>query len=995
MLRLRSSSLRARASSVVLLCLAASWAEATTVTGVVLDSTTGAPLSGAEVLVDGSDSGVRTDLAGAFSVEVSGGDRLFTFRRAGFSEQSLGPVAVPAEGELAAQNVRLYPAPVAGEEIITLDALTVEAGLVKNSVASDRQQAAISVDLISAADFGKFSGSDIGDVIVRIPGLSTTSQGSFAVVRGLAERYNPVMLDGIVLPSSDPERQAPELDIFPSKLVDAIVVSKVFDPRYSATSSGGAIDLRTRPIPEERRGSVTVGLRADEGAIKGDPFLKAPREGTADRFGAGADKRPAAPADEVGFFALVANPGTTNRGLSTDVPFGHRLQVDWQDRIDLNSEGKALGYTLVVTQDRSASTEEGQKTGLEGSIFSSGAAASGNIANHSGFNGTDYFESTDETSVGLLASVGFAFSERHVLSATLFSSQIGASEVTRSTNGFVTSADFATLGQIRDALASDPTTLPSGVLDTPGERLIGQEEISYRERNLTNFKLGGDHTFTDSGETKVNWAAAYVSARQEEPNGLILPYFYRPDGSQFITFYGTPEATYTRIWRETEEKTKAARAEIERTMPWGPTGETTLRLGGYFDTTERNFSEVSHALTSGGGFSVGTTLDGMIDDIINDLPGRTALTLRPFADAERELTAVHLSANLPLAQKRKGIEKLELFAGVRFEDFTLDSSGQGAVGNYGSADFYTEIGPALGQTGPFPSGTTFTGEIAEDTWHPALALNYSPRERTTLRLSYSETVARPSFREVGPYFTRDEVTDNYQHGNVFLETSEVKNYDLRLEHFFENGDLVALSLFAKTIAQPIERITYRTPGLGLVSTWVNNPAEAELRGVEFELAKGLGFLGDLGAPFTVGGNFTYIDASVDRNPAFEAQQLASPGVPDSRGLVDQPEWIANAYITFAKPNWGFSTTLSYFAISDVLQSVNDTSWDTYIASSDRIDLTISQRIGKSWVARFTARNLADPERKFIGDPNATNGSEAVYRTFHDGRSYQITATYEF
>jgi hypothetical protein len=60
------------------------------------------------------------------------------------------------------------------------------------------------------------------------------------VVRGLAERYNPILLDGFVLPSSDPERQAPELDLFPTRLVDAVVVSKVFESRLPGTSSGGA-----------------------------------------------------------------------------------------------------------------------------------------------------------------------------------------------------------------------------------------------------------------------------------------------------------------------------------------------------------------------------------------------------------------------------------------------------------------------------------------------------------------------------------------------------------------------------------------------------------------------------------------------------------------------------------------------------------------------------------------------------------------------------------
>jgi outer membrane receptor protein involved in Fe transport len=285
--------------------------------------------------------------------------------------------------------------------------------------------------------------------------------------------------------------------------------------------------------------------------------------------------------------------------------------------------------------------------------------------------------------------------------------------------------------------------------------------------------------------------------------------------------------------------------------------------------------------------------------------------------------------------------------------------------------------------------------IDENKALPSLGINYSPIKPFTVRLSYSQTTARPSFREVGSYFTIDQVTDESVHGNRNLVTSDVNNYDLRFEYFFpDSTDLVAFSLFYKEVANPIERVSLDVASAGSVSTWRNNFNDAEVLGAEFEFAKNLGMLGDFAEHFTVGGNYTHISASVDRDPLFEAAQIASTGIADSRPLYDQPSYIANAYLSFDYKPWGLTTTLSYFSIGDVLQKVNRNTWDTYVASHDRFDLTLVKRFGKHFSVRASASNLFDPERKFIADPDATK-SEVVLRSYKDGRSYTLTAVYDF
>ena len=148
------------------------------------------------------------------------------------------------------------------------------------------------------------------------------------------------------------------------------------------------------------------------------------------------------------------------------------------------------------------------------------------------------------------------------------------------------------------------------------------------------------------------------------------------------------------------------------------------------------------------------------------------------------------------------------------------------------------------------------GEIDEDKVLPSFGLNYRPLEGLSLRGAFSQTVARPSFREIGYYVSVEPGTDDRTVGNPQLQLSEVESYDVRAEYVGELGDLVALSAFYKTIDDPIESIVVRNPldfdsgSAALFRTFFNNPNQAKLWGIEVEARKSLDFFYlDLGLDF--------------------------------------------------------------------------------------------------------------------------------------------------
>jgi hypothetical protein len=296
----------------------------------------------------------------------------------------------------------------------------------------------------------------------------------------------------------------------------------------------------------------------------------------------------------------------------------------------------------------------------------------------------------------------------------------------------------------------------------------------------------------------------------------------------------------------------------------------------------------------------------------------------------------------------------------------------------------------------------------------------------TLRGAYSQSVARPSFRELGYYVSvaSSAKTDDLTVGNPQLQLSDVESWDVRSEFLWGNfSDLFAVSLFDKTIEKPIEQIVLRDPSnfegsaVDTFRTFFNNPSDAKIRGIELEARKSLtlstfDFLGvEIPARdlfefldyVSIGGNYSYFDAEVKRSPAELArsrdffgdtdgnpQGLRNPpgptpyqGLKRKRRLYGQPEWIANADITIDQPIWGTQVTLAYFAISDVLDAagvgttnqsgdVTQLTLDRYVDSYEQLDLVVSQSLWQGFAIKFSAKNLTDSKRRIVYDPEQTS-----------------------
>ena len=1060
-------------------------------TGRIFDSESGAPLSGVAVLAEGPEGAAgepesrveRSDADGAFEFDaLPPGTYVVRFSKAGYRPAELRDLTVTA-GQTSRADFPLQEAPAeTADQILELDAFVIEASIIddEGELLQLRLDADQFLNTLSAEEFAKFAASDVADALRRVAGVSV-ADGQFAIIRGLEDRYNSTLYNGAPVPSPDPDKQSVQLDLFPSDIVSNLIVSKTFVSDLPSNTSGGAVDIITHDYPEQFEIKLSGGTGLEPNAW--DRFLgfeEGSPVGTEkdgwdvleSDFGASLGGRKDLFGREVRFKGLV------NRDVKYRTAEGfqegreprscldsRQQPCDPDEDEDLFRSGDLSFGDLFLSDgkfDFTQSERAQQDTGYLGLGFDLDVDGNHRI------DASGFYTKKDEEVVQLKENGYHPNFDYGVLDLN-----DERSDIRREFRGFATFGSW--IAQTARDAAQGPDRGPlwySSFL----------ESRSFEtKRDLQVFQINGDHSFETIAALeglRLTWAINTAETTQEE-DARGMRFFFEPDETPTVAptrFPVRPEdlgpgrfVANTELFLSSnsiDESQDFGRVDAEYERDLGEAISLEIRGGGWYENADREVESL---------FLEGISVDGdsqfaLFGDTPQELGGIVFEEISAFErlsgnESSREIKALHLGAKATIW------EKIDLLAGVRRETIFLESINDPFTGaiRFGAPATFPEVylffdrldNPGRGEVparGARP-GTVFNdeilgielpidpttgfvdlldresiqeavnGEIDETKYLPSLGLAYRPFQGLSLRGAFSQTVARPSFREIGFYVSVEPGSDDLVVGNPRLQLSEVESYDLRAEYTWgDYGDLVAVSGFYKEIDDPIESIVIRNPinaeqsSSALFRTFFNNPNQATLLGVELEARKHLGFLGvDWLRYFSIGGNFTYIDAEVDRSEAEVARSRPFFGLADgdsarftelskSRRLFNQPEWIANADVTFDQPEWGTKATLSFFAISDVLDAAGsatilpnsdprDFVLDRYVDSFHQLDFNVRQTIAMprrlgAWSIKFTVKNLTDSKRGIIFDTEQTNGTFKE-REFQIGRDYSLSVSYEF
>jgi TonB-dependent receptor len=241
-----------------LITLAVSAFSQGTVQGVVTDGGTGKPLIGANIFLRGTALGGVTDIDGKFKVvRIPAGTYKLRVSYIGYKTKEFD-VQIVSEQTLV-RNTALEGDVIEGQEVV----ITAQA---RGQMAAINQQltAKTIVNVVSEEKIRELPDANAAEAIGRLPGVSLIRSGGEAskiVLRGLSSKFSNITVDGVKIPSTDPNSRDVDLSTISQGTLSGIELFKTLSPDRDADAIAGSVNLVTRNAPSER--SITLDLKGD------------------------------------------------------------------------------------------------------------------------------------------------------------------------------------------------------------------------------------------------------------------------------------------------------------------------------------------------------------------------------------------------------------------------------------------------------------------------------------------------------------------------------------------------------------------------------------------------------------------------------------------------------------------------------------------------------------------------------------------------------------
>ena len=907
------------------------------ISGKVIDAKLAEALIGASVRLDEGAGGAVTDLDGNFVIAgVDAGMHKITINYTGYQPKTIENIAVRS-AEASTVDVALEDATA---QLVSEVVITATAQRSSMSALTILQKSSPTIgDGISAETIKRTPDRTTGDVIRRVSGASI-QDNKFAVIRGLNDRYNIAMLNGALLSSTEPDRKAFSFDLFPSSMLDNLIVVKTANADLPGEFAGGAILLNTKDIPEETYLHVT----ASGGYNSATTFksYQTSQGGGADWLGIddGTRALPDAFPNTVDFKAATKDQKyELSRTLPNDWAIMQKSSARPNAGFQLSSgyvtdpaKRTQLGATLALSYNNNNRLQSGRRFDYDnsGKLF-------------------DYSDNQFKN---------------NVLWGSLFNTALKINNTQKI--GFQ-----ATYSTNTDNIVSER----SGD-DIEQQRKVSSTAIEYTENHLLTTRLYGEHQLTGNG-LRFNWGGGYNRSTRDIPSLRRMFYFKNFEDSSDVTVpfqayvpFGSADPYRSgRFYSSLSEDTWNGNADLS--VPFALFGEKqAVKIGGLYQKRDRSFDArvMGFVLGNFTQFNYSTLYLPQDQIFAPENIGNRGFILDEITNpSDGYQGKSDLSAGYVLLDNKIG-EKLRLNWGLRLESFRQQVE---------SAQY---------------SGTPVRVDTTVTSLLPSFNITYNLNDKHQIRLSGSKTVTRPEFRELAPFSFYDFYLNANVIGNPDLRSGTIYNADLRYEIYPGQNQLFSVSLFYKKFNNPIE-FTFAAQGAGTRTFSYSNVKSARNYGAEIELRKNMEFLGAGWENLQLFTNAALIRSDID----------LSKGVSyfdSTRALQGQSPYIINAGLSYNMPAWGLNTTLVYNVIGDRIAQVGTVGYgDIYERHRNLLDFQISKRFWQRGEVKLTWSDIFRSDFLYYQDNNASHKYEAdkdnVMQRLNLGSTVTLSLGYRF
>jgi hypothetical protein len=709
--------------------------------GAVIEDKTGMPLPGATVKIVELNKSRVTDANGSFTFSnIAPGTYIVKVTALTFQEKEITEVIVVAD-DIYNLTISLLEKNNQLDEVVIKAPTKAKVESVKSLLTMQKNSATVS-DGISAETIKRTPDKNTSDVLKRISGASI-QDNRFVIIRGLNDRYNASLLNGSPLPSSESDRKAFSFDIFPSNMLDNIIINKTASPDLPGEFAGGVVQINTKSVPDKDFQSISIGSGYNTVTTfkEGKTYKGSPTDWLG--FDNGTRDLPSAIPSTAVFDALTP----TERS-----EIAKTFEYDWSIKNEAFKPNTSFQYSIGRNYDI--------KDKAFGFLFSATHNLSNNINE---FVDSDWIPVPEERSDLEAKYTGVNFSQQVLTSALAnFSFKFNQNN----------SLTFKNIFSIN---SRDLVVIKQGTKDVSTPPIYDEDIRWFTSNRIYSGQFGGEH-YLPSSKIKIGWSAFYNDITRSIPNLRNNRYITGdPNDPASIPTAVMGANTGGIDWAggmffsENKENSSGGKFDISKKFTIGEDFTNEIKTGAFVQSRDRDFFARQfnyNPLLDNGNF-VSTLQElpnetifnvenmGVLSPGVNGSPAVNGFTLYELSKPSDTYQAgSQLNAGYLMLDNR--YKKFRLVWGVRMEDFTQTLNAR-------------------------TDRKIINSKTNQVDFLPSANLIFSINSKKNLRLSYSKTLNRPEFRELAPFGFFDFTNRYFTQGNPDLVRATVQNFDIRYE----------------------------------------------------------------------------------------------------------------------------------------------------------------------------------------------------------------------
>ena len=892
-----------------------------TIKGKIRDSKTGEPMTGATVILEHTHYTTTVQLDGSFTFRhIPAGRYEILVTSVGYSNAHDINVALITDNDEKSLAIEMSPISSTLEEV----QVSTLGGGTDHGARRLEERADIVQNLMSARSIELSPDVTVGNAMQRISGVTvqaaSNGEGRYAIIRGMDQRYNNTLVNGIKIASPDDKYRFVPMDLFPSELLERLEVIKSLTPRLEGDAIGGTMNLVMKQAPTDFLLSANVSggystLFSDR------PFsafnhagvnVKSPAEQNGNSYAATAANFPLG---ELHYHHL-GSPINTTAGITVGDRFAEKkLGVLISAAYQNFYRGSNAQFLIPSAQPNAVlPTAPGYASNPQQPAF------------------TDAFDrqySTQTERFAINSTIDYVINSRNKL--TLY-------------NFFVHQGEFETRYTPDSTVGTNSS---ANFIDVDF-----QNRSTMTIQNIYNATLRGDHEL--GRRIRLDWTGAYSNARRNVPdqawydfNGNVNVNNSGKTTSIDSTTYGM---SMNRLWQHNSDKDYQGLANLTFTPHIGQQ-DVELMVGGLYRSKTRdayyNYYVLNPAYSTVEPFHNIDSVPFTFTTTGGGTGAQTAINYNTYT-AHEKIGSGYVQAKFMLTPA------LQVMGGVRVEHTLQD---------------YATVEP--------PNSDQGYGAIHYTDVLPSANLKYALTDRQNLRLSYFKSISRPSFADLEPYHYIGEFYDEI--GNPYVKHTRADNLDLRYEFFPGLTDQFLIGAFYKDLQNPIEYFITRNGGPSALFIQPQNVSKATNYGLEAVASKFFGMFG-ISANYT----YTHSKVTTPKLLYhYVGSNIQTDTVYQGRPLQGQADHIGNIAVLFKDLKTGTNLQIALTYTGERIAQVSPYyNFDLWQKAYAQLDFSGEQRLTKRLYFYVKVNNLTNASSQlFIKFPNGEEyGPQLPYQT---------------